>query len=675
MLKFHYSYKDPTYHKEDDPPWEFPPRNLKTEYHSNIIEIQGKNGSGKSTLLNVIALAFGYLKYENELDEKRILKDKLRQLDDFNNLEYVISASSSGPKPLKIEINKPTKNVKKIILNDKNVSKEELDKFDVIFLTEDDPRKVVTVSIGKINNFLKTLEKRVNDVSGRILQQNSLVTSYNNAKKDEKNTLDKIDKIKKAISEYESELVELKESKEKVDLRDELKEKYDIIKDEEKIKEHYRQLRREVKKLEGKDLDKLYDEIIKEENSIQRNRKRITQSLEPSIRELCIIVNTAGFEVDVNKLLDGDRSEQRKIDVIQRQEKKSNDEYQLKLVQDLIRALGKHPSDLTVPTLNKNVSTLLKDLTSVRSRLTAGSVQEKIDSLKREMKKRETALRSIDRSQRKIAEIEKDMEGFDDFKIIKKEFDKIEERYLDLQKLSNEDKIRVLEQYKKLEAVAGDSEDLDSEIKQVEVQKTVQEQTLNQLKTRLSIIRENMSKEPKYANKEKQLREKYDQLFKISKTLRRWINIIEAPYIAKQEYEKNPDEEFGIAHYNNFVESLGQYLGQMFEPVTFSDQIHEIVFYDIEKERFRTKEDRYISIQDLSVGQNKITALETSLKNIDANKKGIVLIDEIADLDNENMGKVRRQLKRYYEKGRIQFAILVRPMLESNSENVKIMEL
>ena len=673
-MKFQYSYKDPEYHKENDPPWRFPPENHKTDYKSNIIEIQGKNGSGKSTLLNIIALAFGYLKYDNELNEKKTLKDKLRQLSEYEDLQYNLSASSVGKNPVTIQIEKPHLKKKSITLNGKNVSEEELSKFDIIFLTEDDPRKVVTVSIGKINNFLKTLEKRINNASGKILQYNSLVNAYNTAKKDEKDTLEKIETGQTHIKTIEIRVQELKTQKENVDLRDELKDKYNLVKDETTINDHYWKLKKEVGKIEGKDLNRIVNEIIREESIITREQRKLSQTIEPGIRAKCIEFGAFNIEIDCNKLLNDDLSELKQIE----KEGKENveDEYQLKLVQDLIKTLGKHPSDLQVPTIDKQVSTLLRELTFVRSRLSAGSIQEKVTQLKKLLRSRETTIQKIDNSKKKVAKLEKDMEGFDDFKIIKQEFEKIEKRYLDLKRLTNTEKIYVIDEYEKLQSIIGNSEELETLIRENEVKKTFEEQTISRLQTRLERIKENMSKKPKYADQEVKLREKYEELFKLGQKITRWITIIENPAIAKREYTENPeDKEFGLSDYNQFIGSLGQYLGQMFEPVTFSGTMHKITFYDIERELFKTDENRSIYVQDLSVGQNKITALETSLRNLDPNKKGVVLIDEIADLDTENMGRVRTLLKQYYENGQIQFAILVRPLFESNSESVKIVEL
>jgi ABC-type lipoprotein export system ATPase subunit len=674
MFELKYSYRDPSYHKPNDPPWSFPPEQIPNRFKSNIIEIQGKNGSGKSTLLNIIALAFGYLQYENELREKKVLKEKLIQLNDITDMNYMVYVNSTGNLPVSVTIQKMEKNKKIIMVNNKNVSQDELNKFDVIFLTEDNPRKVATVSIGKMNQFLGRLEKKINDASGKILQYNSLVKSYKSAKKDEKDVLDRIESCKSNILEQDNKLKELYDKKVKIDKRDEISGIYDLIKREDQIVEYYWQLKKEVGRLEGKDIDNMYDEMIKTENNIQKDGLRLHNNLEPNIRELCLQFSSYDININANKLFESDYEQLYQIKKDQEKQDESYEEYQLKLVNDLIKTLSRHPSDLTIPIINKQVSSMIQEFTRIRSRLSVNSIKDLVITLEKQLKTRESLIQKIESNEKRVKKLEKEVEGFDDFKTIIKEFDKIEMEYLMLKKLSNEDKIRILDEYEKLKDVVGSSIEIEVLIRESEVKKSVEQQMLSRQESRLQNIRENMIKKPKYADTEELLLTKYDSLFRLSQKIRKWMTIIENPTLSKNQFTDKEGSDFSLSDYNNFIQSLGKYLGQMFEPVTFSGQNHKIEFYDIELERFTTSENRNIYLRDLSVGQNKITALETSLRNLNPNRKGIILIDEIADLDNENMGRVKIILNEYYSKGLILFAVLVRPLMESNEASVKIIE-
>jgi Cu/Ag efflux protein CusF len=145
----------------------------------------------------------------------------------------------------------------------------------------------------------------------------------------------------------------------------------------------------------------------------------------------------------------------------------------------------------------------------------------------------------------------------------------------------------------------------------------------------------------------------------------RWIEILRNPETAKEQFDKNEKHEFGITEYNQFVRAVGEYLGSQFEPIPFDYKQHKVKFFDIERNLFITKEDRKIHIANLSQGQSKITSLTGSFKKMDPNKKKIVLIDEISELDPQNLENVKKTLKSKLEQGSLLLAVLVRPSSEA----------
>jgi len=129
---------------------------------------------------------------------------------------------------------------------------------------------------------------------------------------------------------------------------------------------------------------------------------------------------------------------------------------------------------------------------------------------------------------------------------------------------------------------------------------------------------------------------------------------------------------FGLSKYEKFERAVGEYLGNQFEPVAFDYKLHDIKFFNIEKGTFTTKDDRQIPIAKLSQGQSKIATLTGSFKRMDSSKKKIVLVDEIADLDPENLLKVKATLKKKFAEGSLLLAVLVRPQRESSSKIIDI---
>jgi len=152
-----------------------------------------------------------------------------------------------------------------------------------------------------------------------------------------------------------------------------------------------------------------------------------------------------------------------------------------------------------------------------------------------------------------------------------------------------------------------------------------------------------------------------------------WTQILQDPTSSREQFKSTGEQPgFGFSDYQKFVAAVGEYLGNQFEPLAFDYKLHTIKFFDIEKDTFTTSEDRQIPIDKLSQGQSKITTLTGSFKKMDSSKKKIVLIDEIADLDPENLQKVKATLKKKFAEGSLLLAVLVRPPRESSTNIIDI---
>lgn len=263
MIEINYSYKDPIYHRDSDDPWVFPPKDVINKYNSNIIEIRGKNGSGKSTLLKILALAFGYLEYGSDVKEKKELVQKILDLKNMETLEYnfEITTNIKNMSSIKVYKNKGEKRI--ISINGINYSDEELNRFDVLFLTADDPEKVVSATKGKIKDMFTRLEKRTIETSGIFLEHITSIQSYKKISKDltetelrikEKESL--IQKSKDKIDEYEKLRIE-------IERKEELSYIVNLIRSENEINKEYWELKREVDQYKDLDLEKIYSKVVK----------------------------------------------------------------------------------------------------------------------------------------------------------------------------------------------------------------------------------------------------------------------------------------------------------------------------------------------------------------------------------------------------------------------------
>ncbi|MEM2146777.1 MAG: hypothetical protein QW279_15545, partial [Candidatus Jordarchaeaceae archaeon] len=278
----------------------------------------------------------------------------------------------------------------------------------------------------------------------------------------------------------------------------------------------------------------------------------------------------------------------------------------------------------------------------------------------------------INKIQDKISELSQKSKDLEEFDRIHNEFVEAEQQYLQLQMALRENLTDLLSKWSELSLIDGKIEDLQKQIHELEISKRADESLLCKLQENLSLLRESATKKPKYEEKENELRALFERVSHLREYVYQWIQILKDPAQAKEQLEHAQQQGFGLQDYERFIKAVGEYVGNQFEPVAYDYRFHEIKFFDIEKDTFITKEDRQIPISKLSQGQSKIATLTGVFKKMDPSKKKIVLIDEIAELDPENLQMVKETLLEEYKKGSLILAILVRPPRESSSKIVEI---
>lgn len=85
---------------------------------------------------------------------------------------------------------------------------------------------------------------------------------------------------------------------------------------------------------------------------------------------------------------------------------------------------------------------------------------------------------------------------------------------------------------------------------------------------------------------------------------------------------------------------------------------------------FVTDENKRIAFSDFSGGQGSSNYLKAKL-NTNDNRKQIILLDEIANMDNKSLNEVIERLKELEKKNKLLLAILVEPKKEENVFNIK----
>ena len=134
--------------------------------------------------------------------------------------------------------------------------------------------------------------------------------------------------------------------------------------------------------------------------------------------------------------------------------------------------------------------------------------------------------------------------------------------------------------------------------------------------------------------------------------------------------ELNSDDSL---EYKSYMKIIGEYVASLMgNKIIYQDNIVEIAYIDYSSKTpyFVTPEDKKIAFSDFSGGQGSSNYLKAKL-NINEERKFIVLIDEIANMDNKSLDMVIERLKELDENNKLLLAILVEPAKEPNTFNIR----
>jgi len=671
LFEFRTSYKEPGYHKPEDPPFSFPPEGVDSKIDANLIEIEGRNGTGKTTLLNCIALALGYLDQDKELERKPALKRKLQDLEENPTLGYRFRIRCAIDEPIDLVVER-TKGQRRCWLNSKEVSMEVIDKqFEIVFLTEDDPRKVVNSVLGKLSKYFNDLDRGLVSLQDAINRHLIGIKEFHEFKKKEESMLKEIESLEQNIANKTDQLNELNKKLEKVEIREKIKSKLELLNNESQINDRYNSLKKRYEQLKDKSSSDIIRKLSKERKNLRFAYEEL-KSIDERVIKICSSLNIYGIKIQSEKLLEGDCSElnelKRKI-----QPQKQRIAVSMQMVEDMIAIFQKYSENEIVPLVDKPVQEVLRELNLLRARLAPDRVFGLTDALNKVVNERKMKKAEIDKIQDKIYELSQKSEALKEFDNVNKDFLEAQQQYMRLQEALSENRTELLSKWSELSLIDDKLESIRKQINELEISKRTDENWLFKVRENLSILRENATKKPKFEEKENELKALFQRISYLRENIFQWIQILTNPTLAREQFDVEEQRPgFGLQDYEKFVKAVGEYLGNQFEPIAYDYKFHEIKFFDIEKDAFTTKEDRQIPIDKLSQGQSKIATLTGVFKKMDPNRKKIVLIDEIADLDPENLQLVKKNLLEAYKNGSLILAVLVRPPRESSSKVLEI---
>ena len=662
MFEFKMSYKDPDFHKPGDPPFVFPPKGVNSAFDGNLIEIEGSNGTGKTTLLNCLALAIGYGELERDLEQtKPMLARKLHKLEGNPTLSYSFTIRSEEPSSTEIKVERKEGQKRRCWLDSKAIDLDVLTrKLEVIFLTEDDPKKVVNASLGKLAGYFKTLDYKLNALQDRVTKNLMDIRDFHEFRKTEKEYFNTIKECEENIKNSKSESAKLNKKLEKIRIRDDIGRKIDLLGGKAHIVANYEDLKTKYEKLKKHGKPELNRKWKREAIKLEIQERNIRE-LDVRILQTCGSLKMYGVGIDGERLLKGDYSEYNKLkrQMSQMQEKAAR----TRIVDEMIELFQRHPEREMVPVVDKTIKDTLNDLFEIKKALGSDRTFGLISVLVGLMEQRNLEARSYEKISEKAAELRQQIDGIEELETVEEEFSEAQDKYMALQKALKEDKGELYDEWAELRLIKGDVESLGSTLRELELRAKSEERIKSSYEHKLKTLREGSAKEPDNLEKAKHLENLSEMITRLRESIFHWTRILEQPEAARKDFTSSKERPgFAVSDYKKFVNAVGEFLGNQFEPVAYNYKLHEIKFYDIENGSFVTEEERRISIDDLSKGQSKIATLRKIFKEMDpAKKKKVVLIDEIADLDPENMQFVKKTLKEKHSEGSVLLAILVRP--------------
>lgn len=673
MFEYRLSYYNTRFHKEGEKPFVFPPEGLSPKIDSNIIEVEGDNGTGKTTFLNCLALAMGYLD-ERKDGQKRRLIQRLQLLDNNDSLAYYFKITGPLQGMPTVEVSREKGQQAEYKIDSDNVDLMDLKNLiDVIFLADDDPRKDVKNSLTMISNYLKGYEQQLNALTSTIGMQLIKIKNYKQFKDKEKKYCDEIDAAIEKIDSLRKEIEEKKRVIDQIKRRDSAKKKMALLNQRDHITQRFDELEKLYKELESSEQPELMHKI----GLLKMKLLRAKQERETYENRFGIIIRNLrqnGVNLNGVALISGDWSEFNEI--LDKYQETSDSENQQQMIEDMLNIFNRYSGDEIVPYFDKCIEEIVDGLSQEQSKLSKMTNKNKIYNL---LKSVEEAIhliygnnREIEKLQDKITEFSAKIKNLEKFDDVQKELQEVRLQYVELQDaLSNISKLT--NDWKILSLVQGEAQPLETELHNLEVEKNTEETLRGRAEQNLNFHRESACAEPKNYENESKLEQLSEEVFALRTKLSQWTSILQRDYSEINDKKSNARVKDKFPDEDEFIKAVGDFIGSAFEPVDYIHQKWEIKSYNLKTQAFITKDDREIDLDELSRGQTRKLSLVKTLKEMKPDgKKKILLVDEIADLDVNNLKWIRETLKNKLDEGSLMLAIMVRPMTQATENTISI---
>ena len=699
------------------------------EFHdSRIIVIQASNSSGKSFLLNSIAYAFNALELEND-DLSPTLRRSINYLMDNNHQIIDFKITINDPDGYNIESSYSDSNENEISISSNDGSNIIMDnsaftkKYKLLYDIPEKPldriyklSKSIKDFNSKILNQLNPLDLKminilrsikderdegiIDNIKNRIDTNGGLrnsyesnVISYTKKLKDIENHQNLI-KLKRTLisfesnnNEYEKVSLDIKKltppSNEKIDLKN---------------NSTVSKLKNEIRNLRIPNLLRVCKEEI-EDNEYSR---RFFENFSPTDEKIykflfdnpeSISDELYSYDIEnINKFLRGLIALKNvSLESFFKGLKSDLDESDFKLIKKLKSDFEKYKdysegTEIINSLFNKNLNTILnelKDLELKYSKITKindieNQINDTINMIDSKIKDGLRFSKLLFREQHKLKKVPKQKN------VYQKTLEKKNNLKFSLNKATSEiDTLRnILEKSGVVLSILNNSESIDSTINNLSFKNTYcrgkEKEQINKYKSEISKLEnlisiidstilndnikfevENSKQTSPYAEHHRKIQIFSNKLSFFTKYLIQKNNIIDENGELKTN---NSKEDI------SYLKIIGEYVASLMgSKIIYQDKSIDISYIDYSKKTpyFVTPKNRRIAFSDFSGGQGSSNYLKAKL-NLNEERKYIVLLDEIANMDDQSLKMVISRLKELDKKNKLLLAILVEPAKKSN---------
>ncbi|MGC8621711.1 MAG: AAA family ATPase [Caldisphaera sp.] len=677
MFEIEYEIKigDKTYNQK------YPDEN---DVNNNIFILSGPNDRGKTTTISLLALALT----NNNPDKVKNENIKSKLLFLLNKTEFNLNLKlKSHDESIYIEISGNNKNME---YRFKDASMPNLitvgypkieDTVDVVFETPGLPEEKIKNTLvdlmhtfNQYKNYCQKYERQLE----RLIEE---LTDYNNQESKRHEIENNISKINNQLqvlnNQFELETKKFEEIKDKYAIyryeraRNRLKEltdqKEELMKTKPDLSNYNQEMSDKLNKL-SETFSDIKNSLLKLKN-ILISYKIISEEdyekiMEASINKIISIEIREAFDsLETNLIILQKQIEKRKEDL-------SSDWSKYQLLESLIDVLENFiKDDPEIPGLQgQKVSTLLALLIDQKKALKNQNEEYKmleatekdIPYLLRkiyEFKKlrnqyiqtdvrKETIEDFYDRNHEKIESQLEQISGQ-----IEKARQELSDAFTDYDKLQNKKlpyppdiEDLYLSQKEKHDGYIKNIEDLKKE-------KEVQERLLNDF---INIEKPNTN----------MTLEEINNLYKLAQQVEQKLSEYEDNI--KKLIDGNPAQG-----YDKFYEELEKYLAKVVGTISFMHQERKISQINIRENYYKTDDGEIISFSQMGAGSTALNALKIRLEQLlsqKSNKKYVLLLDEISDIDPANFEKLLDFVKEKTKNDEILLTLMTKP---ANYENVK----